>query len=107
MARRKPSYTPQPRILTSPHQVAALLGRGEEWFRKNRAALERAGFPRRDPLLDGWDAAAIEAWLDRRAGLRRVVGIDSFGPGGEHGGLHNPWDAADPADDGKDRPPLS
>lgn len=106
MSRRRPGFVPQPRILTSAQQVAALLGHGEDWFRKNRAALERAGFPRQDALLGGWDAEAIEAWLDRRAGLRRAGGVDSFGRGGQHAGPHNPWDDADAAD-GKARPALS
>lgn len=63
------SYRPEPRILTSRAQVAALLGRSETWFRDNRARLEAAGFPARDALLGGWDRAAIDRFLDARGGI--------------------------------------
>jgi predicted DNA-binding transcriptional regulator AlpA len=67
-AARPQPRLPEARILTSPRQVAARLGRSETWFVQHKAALEAAGFPRRDALLDGWDLAAIDAWIDRRAG---------------------------------------
>ena len=83
MARPKRAFLPQPRVLTSPAQVAAGLGRGEEWFRRRRERLEAAGFPRRDALLGGWDLDAINAWLDKRAGLDQHLSSDS---------ASNPWD---------------
>lgn len=48
--------------------VAALFGRSASWFRMKREDLEAAGFPKKDPLLGGWLAAAVQAWLDQRAG---------------------------------------
>lgn len=83
MARPKQTYLPQPRVLTSPVQVAAVLGRGEEWFRQRRERLEDAGFPRHDALLGGWDLDAINAWLDKRAGLDQHLSPAS---------VSNPWD---------------
>ncbi len=85
MARPKPSFMPQTRILTSPHQVATMLGRGEQWFASRRQMLEQAGFPRQDTLLGGWDIDAINAWLDRRAGLEPNCPTDA---------TPNPWDEA-------------
>ena len=78
-----PAFMPSPRIFKSPAQVATRLGHGEEWFRQHRKNLETAGFPCRDDLLDGWDADAIDAWLDKRAGLRQHFNQDHDA---------NPWD---------------
>ncbi len=68
MPKPKPRFVPNPRPWNE-FQVAARLNRGVEWFRKHRMTLEVEGFPRKDPLLDGWDSKAIEEWLDRRSGL--------------------------------------
>ena len=68
MTRPKPAYVPAPRILSA-YQVAARLGIAVSQFYNRRAKLESRGFPTRDTLLCGWDAHAIEAWLDRRAGI--------------------------------------
>lgn len=95
MARTKPAFMPRPRILTSPYQVAALLGRGEEWFRQRRLRLEAAGFPIFDPLLGGWDLNAIEVWLDCRSGLEQQSSPDRES---------NPWDEA--LQDGHREPAL-
>lgn len=65
---RKPTFTPEPRILTA-WQVATRLGKSVGWLNQNLDALGRIGFPRRDEFFQGWDSNAIEAWLDRRAGL--------------------------------------
>ncbi len=69
MARKKqPFVAPSPRIW-SRAQVAALFGKGEQWFRDHLHLLEAKGFPTYDDLLGGWDSAAIRRWLDRRSGL--------------------------------------
>lgn len=68
MARPKSKFMPTPRIW-SRQQVACRLGKGEQWFLDHRPELEREGFPKADALLGGYDADAIEAWLDRRGGL--------------------------------------
>lgn len=81
MSRAHVKFMPQPRVFRSQQQVAAYLGHGDQWFADRRAQLERAGFPRKDDLLGGWDREAIDAWLDERSGLRA--------PGG---GEYNPCD---------------
>ncbi len=68
MTRTRPSYTPTPRIWKG-FQVATRLGCGETKFDTMRPHLEAMGFPQYDDILGGWDANAIEAWLDKRAGL--------------------------------------
>lgn len=68
MTRRRPAYEPTPRVFTK-HNTAARLGWGETTFDKRRPTLEAEGFPRYDELLGGWDANAIERWLDQRAGF--------------------------------------
>lgn len=68
MSRPKPPYTPEPRFLSG-CQLAAYLGRSESWVCANRGRLAALGFPGRDPVLGGWDRHAVDAWLDRRAGL--------------------------------------
>jgi hypothetical protein len=78
MSRRKTSYMPTPRVVTSPAQVANFLGRSEEWFRQRRETLEADGFPLKDGLLDGWDIDAINAWLDKRAGLGQHLSPESM-----------------------------
>jgi hypothetical protein len=76
MPKPKPHFIPQPRPWNE-FQVAARLNRGVEWLRKHRSALEQEGFPRKDPLLDGWDSKAIEEWLDRRSGLEASPAINA------------------------------
>lgn len=68
MTRPRPRFTPDPRIW-SEYQIAARLNRSESWLSTNRARLEAEGFPARDDWLDGTDSAAVELWLDTRAGL--------------------------------------
>lgn len=68
MTRPRPSYTPTPRIWTK-FQVATRLGWGATNFDTMRLRLEEMAFPQYDDILGGWDANAIEAWLDKRAGL--------------------------------------
>lgn len=74
MARRKPTFIPEPRIW-SEHQVACRLGISQGTFRLRLPKLTEKGFPQPDDLLDGWDAAAIEYWLDRRSGLDTGTGF--------------------------------
>lgn len=49
--------------------VAKRLGMSPGTFGKRQGELSAAGFPMRDPILQGWDSAAVERWLDRRSGL--------------------------------------
>lgn len=71
---------PDPRILSSQKHVAALLGKPEVWFRKNRLKLEESGFPRFDDLLEGWDIDAINLWVDQRSCIKRPGVEDASGP---------------------------
>ena len=68
MTRPRPPYTPTPRIWTAA-QISVRLGHGGNWFNEHRAELGSEGFPAYDNFLGGWDADAIELWLDRRAGI--------------------------------------
>ena len=68
MARRRPSFTPDPRIWNE-FQVATRLGHSESWLHSHRAEFETQGFPTKDEFLGGTDADAVEAWLDMRSGL--------------------------------------
>lgn len=77
MTAAKPKYAPEPRCWTS-IQVCERLGCSLSWFAANRARLYRAGMPQPDELLGGkTDAKALEAWLDRRAGLIDALGASS------------------------------
>ncbi len=68
MSRPKPKFAPEPRILNG-YQVACRLNKSEVWFGQKRRQLEQMGFPRQDEFLGGWDADAIERWIDERSGL--------------------------------------
>ncbi len=68
MTAARPNFTPTPRMW-SDFQVACRLGKSKSWLASNRARLDADGFPRRDPLLGGTDADAVETWLDRRSGI--------------------------------------
>jgi len=70
MAKSKTSFIPTPRFYSA-EQVAARLGKSENWFRDHRSDLESRGFPKRSKTLDGWDAVAIEHYCDVRSGLKR------------------------------------
>lgn len=56
--------------ILSAAQVAAMPGieRSTAWFYQHLPELERDGFPLKDQLLGGWHRAAVQEWLDRRAG---------------------------------------
>jgi hypothetical protein len=49
--------------------VARRLGMSAGTFGKRLGELVSVGFPSRDPILRGWDSAAIERWLDHRSGI--------------------------------------
>lgn len=68
MGRALPKFVPEPRIWNT-FQVCCRLQWSDARFRKNRKWLADNGFPEFDSDLNGWDANAIEHWLDRRAGL--------------------------------------
>jgi hypothetical protein len=73
----KPIFSPEPRCWTDV-QVASRLGCSVSWFADNKKLLYRAGMPQPDVLLGGkTDAKALEAWLDRRAGLIDAAGTAS------------------------------
>ena len=57
-------------------EVAIRLHMSSEWFRQQRNKLEAQGFPQKNKLLGGWDAKAIELWLDQMAGLKRPENYD-------------------------------
>ena len=75
MTRPRPKYVPEPRMLDA-FQSAARLGKSEGWLRTHLDELYAQGFPRFDPLFCGWDAYAIEIWLDRRAGIAEASSDD-------------------------------
>lgn len=68
MTRKRPEFTPTPRIW-GVFDVATRLGHSESWFSGKRSELESKGFPPYDDFLGGWDADAIDLWLDQRSGL--------------------------------------
>lgn len=70
-----PSHIPDARIWQSEH-IAARFGRSVAWFYTHRKRLEQLGFPQRDRDLGGWDSRAVEAWLDRRAGVDSNTSIE-------------------------------
>lgn len=69
------SPSPEPRFGNA-RLVAAKFGRRYSWFYANRARLEQLGFPKRDNAIGLWDLKAIEAWLDKRAGIDSTSGIE-------------------------------
>ncbi len=58
----------EPRIYHR-RELVMLLNCGETWLASNLAKLQADGMPPFDPLLNGWDAKAVNLWLDRRRGL--------------------------------------
>lgn len=45
---------------------AAVLGKSTDWFRKNREALEAAGFPRVCRIVGQTIKADVRAWITKR-----------------------------------------
>jgi len=70
MGKPLPKFVPKPRIWNQ-FQVCCRLGMSEDRFRGLRDWFSANGFPLRDEDLGGWDANAIEIWLDMRAGLKK------------------------------------
>lgn len=51
-------------------QVAKALGKEPWWMYRHLKRLQAEhGFPRRDAAMGGFDALAVTAWQDRRAGI--------------------------------------
>lgn len=74
--RKPPPIMPDSRIW-SHVQVAARLGRGSQWLYDNLPRLKQIGFPLKDRDLGGYDSHAVEAWLDRRAGIDANMGVEA------------------------------
>jgi hypothetical protein len=72
---RHPQTLPVPRIWGA-RQVAARLNRSVEWFYSHLPRLKQLGFPSKDNILGGYDSIAVDAWMDRRAGLKNVSNIE-------------------------------
>ncbi len=68
MARRKPDFTFEPRLMTT-FDVATYMRRGEQWLVDNLPHLKNAAFPAADDLTGLYDQRAIDRWLDQRYGL--------------------------------------
>lgn len=63
-------------------EIATVLNRSKNWLCKERSTLERAGFPRKDPLIGLTCAADVHAWIARR---RQVPDhVEVHGPGHHH-----------------------
>ena len=56
-------------LYTNAVGIAEMLGHKVGWFYLHRQKLEREGLPAKDELMNGWYKPAVQAWLDRRAGL--------------------------------------
>lgn len=61
-------YRIEPRLVPS-NKAARRLHLTVIEFEAKRNALEQIGFPQPCPVTGFYDLAAIDAWLDRRAGL--------------------------------------
>lgn len=59
-------------------EAAHRIGHSEGWFRQHYRELRAAGFPEMDPLLERWDAQAIDRWLDSR-GQRKPSNLQRAG----------------------------
>lgn len=69
-------FVVEPRLI--PQQKAARrLHLTSSEFEAKRPALARAGFPKACPITGHFDLKAIDAWLDRQAGLTAALGSTS------------------------------
>lgn len=64
----------EPRLVP-PQKAARRLHLTETDFTGKLAALQRIGFPAACPVTGHYDLQAIDAWLDRRAGLGAAAGV--------------------------------
>lgn len=56
--------------ITNAAGVAEMIGGyADSWFYAHRKRLEAEGLPKKDKALGGWHRPAVQAWLDRRAGI--------------------------------------
>ena len=62
--------------------TAAALGMAKSTLQAKRKDLERADFPKRDPLLGGYIKADILAWLEARRKFRDRDTVTESGSGG-------------------------
>ncbi|MCK1313723.1 hypothetical protein [Bradyrhizobium sp. 23] len=63
-----------PRLVPA-QKAARRLHLNESDFRAKLSALQRIGFPAACPVTGHYDLQAIDAWLDRRAGLGATAGL--------------------------------
>lgn len=59
---------------------AAVLGKSTDWFRKNREALEAAGFPRVCKIVGHTIKADVRAWITKRRQYSDVAAKDRRPP---------------------------
>jgi hypothetical protein len=69
VGRRPRLYETVPNRGAGTEELAAYLGISRSKFDSLRPRLRAAGFPEPDPLLGVFDLRAVNAWLDKRAGL--------------------------------------
>lgn len=62
--------------------IAERLGRSASEFQGMVPVLERAGFPRIDPMMRGRYWPAVKAWFDRRYGLHSIHSAGPMMPDG-------------------------
>lgn len=69
-------FSVEPRLVPA-EKAARRLHLTPDDFRAKIEALRREGFPAAEPVTGNFDLVAIDAWLDRRAGLAgRAVSRD-------------------------------
>lgn len=59
----------EPRIIRTVEGLADYLDHGVSWLRDRLSKFEAMGFPKYDPILDGWDIKAVDLWIDGRSKL--------------------------------------
>lgn len=82
MSAPAPERRDQVSLFVSDADLAGILGCGERKARAAIRALEREGFPRRDPVFGGRYLPAVRAFLDRRYGLGAKSSSQPFAPDG-------------------------
>jgi hypothetical protein len=55
-------------LLTAAQMARTLLKRSPGWFYAHREEMERAGFPKRIPIVDKYHGGAVQAWIDKNGG---------------------------------------
>ncbi|MCB1835918.1 MAG: hypothetical protein KDH19_21090 [Geminicoccaceae bacterium] len=65
------------RYIWPKNAIAHRIGKSATWINAHWAELQAANFPKKKPLVDGWDIREVDDWLKNLGGENVVNAMDN------------------------------